>query len=332
MVPLRGLNRALAAHGIKALENSERPGLLAFRNVSGVNKVSCTAVGFNLGPRINAAGRMADGAAVIDLFTTSDTIKARQLAEKLERLNLRRQKTEEEIKGIAVAEVESSFPNLPEALVVANPQFHTGVIGIVAQRLVEIYNRPTVVLGLDNGIFKGSVRGCLGFDVVDALKNCSSHLLKYGGHKAAGGCSLAPENLQNFKQSFLSYAKNFFTNSDFARLIEADTEAQLSEISLKSVSELQRLAPFGLGHPAPRILLRGLVLSECDVLKGKHLKLVLHSAHEGMSATALMWNTKSVPGISKGERVNIVARPEINSFRGQVSLQLQLLAIEPSLV
>ena len=330
MVPLKGLNRALAAHGIKALESSERPGLLALRNVSGVNKVSCTAVGFNLGPRINAAGRMADGGAVIDLFTTNDTIKARHLAEKLERLNLRRQKTEEEIKSIAVAEVEKSSTELPEALVIANPEFHTGVIGIVAQRLVEIYNRPAVVLGIDNGVFKGSVRGCLGFDVVDALRSCSSHLLKFGGHKAAGGCSLAPEKLDDFKLSFLTYAKKFFASSDFARLIEADTEAQLSEISLKSVNELQRLAPFGLGHPAPRILLKGLVLSDFDILKGKHLKLVLSSPKEGMSATALMWNTKSVPGISKGERVNIVARPEVNSFRGQVSLQLQLLAIEPS--
>lgn len=330
MVPLKGLNRAIATEGIEALTSSSRSGIIALKNVTGVTTVTCSTVGFTIGPRINAAGRMADGAVAIELLSTSDSFKARQLAEKLDRLNQKRQQVEEDIKMSAINMVTSEGPKIPAALVVGDASFHTGVVGIVAQRLVEHFNRPAVVLGVDGDLMKGSVRGIAGFDVVAALKSCEQYLIKFGGHKSAGGCSLKPENLQLFKEQFQKYAEEVLTISDFARQVEADTTANLSEVNKRSVQELQSLAPFGLGHPAPRLLLEKLTLSNYELLKGKHLKISLTSVEEGMTATALMWNTKGLAsGLKLGHRVSVIAKPEFNSFRGQTSIQLQLIAISP---
>ncbi|NBO80066.1 MAG: single-stranded-DNA-specific exonuclease RecJ, partial [Actinobacteria bacterium] len=169
--------------------------------------VGCSDVSFGIGPRLNAAGRIVHGELVVELLTTKDSHKADKLARQLNALNTERQDVENSVKQEAISMVEKvGSPDW--GLVVWNPEFHTGVIGIVAQRLVEHFYRPSVVMGTDTpGIFKGSVRGIKGFSVIEALGACSEHLTKFGGHDGAGGFSVKEENLEKFKAAFVGECK-----------------------------------------------------------------------------------------------------------------------------
>jgi single-stranded-DNA-specific exonuclease len=203
MVPLVGVNRVIAKRGLEALSTSKRPGLRALRNVIGIKgNVGCSDVSFGIGPRLNAAGRIVHGELVVELLTTRDSIRADKLARDLNDLNAERQQIEATVKDAAIAQIEErGGPTW--GLVSWHEEFHTGVIGIVAQRLVEHYYRPSAVMGMDSeGIWKGSVRGIKGFSVVDTLASLKQHLIKFGGHEGAGGFSVKEENLEAFRAAF----------------------------------------------------------------------------------------------------------------------------------
>jgi len=204
MVPLVGVNRVIAKRGLELLTHTKRPGLVALKEVLGINReVRCHDIGFGIGPRINAAGRLISGSVVIELLTTNSATVARRIAKQLHDLNDERQKVEKGVKESADKFIKSGNI-LPWGMVVWGADFHTGVIGIVAQRLTEEYYRPAAVLGADGeGVFKGSVRSISGISVVSLLEKLEHLLIKYGGHEGAGGFSIEAKNLMNSSKNLM---------------------------------------------------------------------------------------------------------------------------------
>jgi len=326
MVPLAGINRIIAKRGLELMARTSRPGIVALKEVTGVlGEVSCTHVSFGFGPRINAAGRILHGDLVIDLLTTSDISKARRTARKLHKLNKERQEVEETIKHVALNTVQA-LQELPSGIVVANKDFHTGVIGIVAQRMVEAFYRPAAVLGQENGVYKGSVRGIKGFSVVEVLEKLSSLLEKHGGHAGAGGFSLKPENLEEFKLAFEKECAERIADLELSPLAEADTEASLSELTPQIISELKCFEPLGMGNPGPLVLFDNLKVQDIRLIKDAHLKLRLTDGKS--TITAMMWRTTSHPNLEVMRKIRVVGKPGINEYQGKVEPQIIVQAIE----
>lgn len=327
MVPLVGLNRVIAKKGLELLSETRRPGLRALRNVIGIKgNVGCSDVSFGIGPRLNAAGRIVHGELVVDLLTTKDSNKADKLARQLNDLNAERQNVEQAVKQEAISLVEKSGG--PDwGLVVWNPEFHTGVIGIVAQRLVEHFYRPSAVMGMDTpGVFKGSVRGIKGFSVIETLAACRDHLMKFGGHEGAGGFSVKEEDLETFKKKFVAECKKRLEKLEVVPFVDADTETNLNEITVDLVNELSSLAPFGMGNPAPTVLLKNLRVVEVKQLKGLHLKALFSDGKRFISG--VMWRQPSHPSLKPNNQVDIVCRPEVSTFNGTIELQANLQAVQ----
>lgn len=329
MVPLTGVNRIIARRGLEQLEHTIRPGLRSLKNVMGLRgQVSCSDVSFGLGPRLNAAGRMLSGEMVIELLTTDDTMKAGKLAARLNKLNEERQSVEASVKEEALKKL-LLMPSLPAGIVVWDERFHTGVIGIVAQRLVEIYHRPTAVIGSDNnGVFKGSVRGIKDFNVVSALGKVGSHLLKFGGHAGAGGFAVEKGNLEGFAEAFIAECAARLEEIDSVPYVDADAEALLSDISLPLVNELERLSPFGMGNPRPVLLVRDVSILDVKVLKNAHLKMILSDGR--VRVPGLMWSRTSHPAVVPGRKVVIACRPDTSTYNGITELSAELVAVEPA--
>ena len=329
MVPLVGANRVIAKRGLEQLSVTRRAGLLALKEVVGIRKeVTCTHIGFGIGPRINAAGRMVNAEVVIDLLTTTDSRKASRLAKKLNKLNSERQDTEARIKEIAIKRVQEQS-ELPWGLVVWDEKFHTGVIGIVAQRLVEAFYRPAIVAGQDNGVFKGSVRGIPGFSVVEALSDLQDFLQKFGGHAGAGGFSIEESKLESFAAAFDQLCEKKLKSISTVATVKADTEITLKDISVELVEELNHFSPFGIGNPAPSLLIDNLLVRDFQVLKGEHIKVLLSDG--SLQIPGFLWKVSQHPHIFKGAKIKVACKPELNSFNGITSLQLNIKAVELSL-
>ncbi len=329
MVPLTGPNRVIAKRGLELLTRTVRPGLNALKSVAGIHKdVRCYDVGFGIGPRLNAAGRMVNGSMVIELLSTDSSVRAQKVAQKLNKLNEDRQETEKLIKERALKKV-MGLKQLPHGLVVWERSFHTGVIGIVAQRLVETFYRPTVVLGYDqDGIYKGSVRGIKGFSVVEALGSLASHLLKFGGHDGAGGLSIKEECLPDFALAFAEECSRRLEEAAFTPYVEADTEVEFSELTLNLVEEFKDFAPFGVGNPAPQLLAKKLKIVDIKVLKGAHLKISFTNGK--LFFSGFLWRQLEHPAIAVGKTVDVVFKPDTNTYGGLTEIQLNVQAVQES--
>ncbi len=252
VVPLTGANRILVRWGLEELGRAHRPGVRALKEVAGLavdGKVTSGQVGFRLGPRINAAGRMDDAALGLRLLTSSSLEEARPLAEALDRANSERQGVEQKILEEALLQAESR--RSARGLVLFNEGWHPGVIGIVASRVVERFCRPTVIIGVAEGIGRGSARSIEGFHLVDALRECAAHLTRYGGHKAAAGLSIDPSRLPAFQEAFEALATKALTDEDLVARCRIDAVVAPQELDDRAVEALSRLGPFGHGNPEP---------------------------------------------------------------------------------
>ena len=245
--------------------------------VAGVDPAACDegAIGFRLAPRINAAGRLGRPEAALALLLTDDDGEATGVAEQLEELNRDRQAVEERILRAAIAEIES----WPEArrrqrgYVVAGEDWHEGVIGIVASRLVERFGRPVVLIAGTDGNWKGSGRAAGSFDLHGALAACAEHLERFGGHRAAAGLTIRPDQVEPFAAAFAAHADRVLSDEDLRAGITIDAIVPGSELGLPLCEELARLAPFGLGNPGVTLLVDGCELTGLDTVgDGKHLR------------------------------------------------------------
>lgn len=326
MVPLRGANRVIAKRGLEMLAKSSRSGIIAMKEAAGLTFTRCSDVSFGIGPRLNAAGRMVHAQVVIDLLTTANDSLAKKISQKLNRFNADRQETEKNVKDKAVYLV-NALEKLPHGIVVYDPTFHTGVVGIVAQRLVETFYRPAIVLGMDEeGIYKGSVRGIKGFNVVDSLTSLKEYFIKFGGHEGAGGVSVASNQVENLAAAFDEECRKRLAGGEIEPYVEADTTVYIKELDLNLVNELRSFAPFGVGNPSPVLCLNGLTVRDLRVLKNTHLKVVFSSG--GASLNGFLWRQTHHPELFQGNKVNIAIRAEDNSYNGVRDVQANIQAVE----
>lgn len=273
LAPLRGENRYYVKEGLKLVGIGQRVGLRALATVAAcTGVVDSGTVAFRLAPRLNAAGRLADPSPPLRLLLTEDEEEARELAAKLHELNGARQDVERQILDQAVAEVEA-LVEMPPALVLAGPQWHEGVVGIVASRLVERYHRPTILLGLRDGVAKGSGRSIPGYDLMAGLRAGARYLTVYGGHKQAVGLTLPAHCVDDFRRAIEEHAGGCLCAEDLAPAYRADVVLRGEDVNADTARALASLGPFGSGNPRPRILLVDAAVQNADVTRnGAHLR------------------------------------------------------------
>ena len=280
VVPLVDENRFLVTTGLRRLARTTSPGLRALMQTARVDPatVEASALGFRLAPRINAAGRLGHPRAALELLLTDDAAEAERLAGELETLNRDRQAVEDRIVRDALAQV-AAWPEPAQrrrGYVLAGEDWHRGVIGIVASRLVERFGRPVVLLAPGEDGWVGSGRSIPSFDLHGALGACAEHLTRWGGHRAAAGLSLDPENLDAFTRAFAAHADSLLDDAELAPTLTVDAVVDGRDLTLGLCEELARLAPFGLGNPGVTLLVAGSELSElATVGEGKHLRLAV---------------------------------------------------------
>jgi single-stranded-DNA-specific exonuclease len=328
VVPLLGENRSLVIAGLRALARTQKPGLQALMKVAHVDPaaVDTGQVGFRLAPRINAAGRLGHPRAALELLLTEDADEARQLADRLEELNRDRQIVEDKILRAAIAQVEE-WPEATrrrKAYVVWGEDWHEGVIGIVASRLVERYNRPVVLLAGGEGLWKGSGRSISSFDLHGALRECAQFLGRFGGHRAAAGLSISTESIEPFAEAFAAQAEGLLTPDDLVPTTAVDAVLPRgAKLTLDLCEELRQLAPFGLGNPEVTLLAPGCELGDlATVGEGKHLRFRVHrDGRDAGGAIAFGQGTK-LDRFRRVGRYDVAFRLQENRWNGTVAPQL----------
>jgi single-stranded-DNA-specific exonuclease len=327
VVPLVDENRALALAGLRALARTQKPGLRALMKAARVDpaRVDEGMVGFRLAPRINASGRLCRPGAALDLLLTEDADEAGRLAHELEELNRERQGVESRILREAIAKVEE-WPEAKQkrrGYVLADEGWHEGVIGIVASRLVERFHRPVVLIAGAGEEWKGSGRSPGVFDLHGGLAACSEHLERFGGHRAAAGLSIRPENVDAFADAFAAHADAELTEKDLRSVTKVDAVVSGRELTLELCFELRQLAPFGLGNPSVTLLLPSCELGDlAPVGDGKHLRFRVREREEDAGSAIAFGQGSQLDRYRRPGRYDVVFRLEENHWNGTVAPQL----------
>jgi single-stranded-DNA-specific exonuclease len=330
VVPLLDENRALATLGLRALARTRKPGLRALMRSAHVDPaaVDAGAVGFRLAPRINAAGRLGHPGAALELILTEDEEEAKRLAARLEELNRERQQVEDRILRAAVAEV-ASWPEAKQrrrGYVIAGADWHEGVIGIVASRLVERFNRPVVLIAGTDDLWKGSGRSLPAFDLHGGLGACAAHLERYGGHRAAAGLSIRPEQVEAFADAFAAHADSLLDDEQLVPLTPVDgILPRGAELTLELCTELQKLAPFGLGNPDVTLLAPGCELGAlATVGEGKHLKFRVRREGRDAGGAIAFGLGAQLDRFRRESRYDVAFRLHENRWNGTIAPQLTI--------
>lgn len=328
LVPLVGENRIIAAFGLKELSCTGRVGIQALKQVASISSaVTAADVGFRLAPRINAAGRLDDALRGVELLLSADRSEAELLAAELDAANRERQEIEKEILAEALWRLESDATLLGRtAVVMASEDWHPGVIGIVASRVVEQCHRPVILLSVQGGEGRGSGRSIPAFHLFNALAASAQHLIKFGGHQQAAGLSLAMENFVGFYDAFDRYAAENLCPNDLVPELLLDAEVSPADIDLRLLEFLEQLKPFGMGNPEPVFLIRNLQVVQCRTIKDNHLKLRLRSEETILEAIGF----KMAGRANENDRIDIAFLPERNIWNGRETLQLRLKDIRMS--
>lgn len=326
LVPLLDENRILVKHGLLQLANSRWTGVRALIEAAGL-KAPFTAshVGFGLGPRLNAAGRLGTALDALNLLLTDDPSFAHGLAHGLDQQNRERREVEDRVCSEAEAQVASWFdPTAHAAIVVGAPEWHPGVIGIVASRIARRHHRPTIVVAFDGeGSGKGSGRSIAGLSLVSALDRCKDHLISFGGHELAAGMSVSSATFDAFREAFLSVAKAELSAEALQPFIRLDSELPLRMVSLELLAHVENLAPFGSSHRQPVFYALGVSpAAEPRLLKEKHLSFSL--VQRGKEARAIWFGaTRPLPR----PPWDIAFELSRNEYLGRVTPQIQILAL-----
>jgi single-stranded-DNA-specific exonuclease len=332
VVPLIGENRSLVKRGLAELRRSKRPGMRALMAAAKCepDRLDEGDLSFRLAPRINAAGRLYRADAGVELFLTDDEKRAEAIAAELSRANSERRATEREVDAAAEAARRELPDELREArgLVVAGEDWHPGVVGIVASRLVERHHRPVVVISLnEDGTGRGSGRSIPGFDLLAALEACAEHLEGFGGHRAAAGLQIQAENVAAFRAAFATHANEVLSEEDLRRTERVDAIVGGVGLGLDLAEELRQLAPFGMGNPGVRLLVPSAQVSDVRAMgEGKHARFSLHSGSH--RALGVAFGRASL-GVEDEDVIDASVRLEVNHWNGSVEPRVVLRELYP---
>ena len=336
VVPLTGENRIITSFGLQRLCHVPNPGLQALLEVSGLSgQKSCDDydVGFRLAPRLNAIGRLGHARLAVELFTRADADRAREIAGTLDAENRRRQEVERHIVRQADAMVIEKGYNRDgcRGIVLASTDWHAGVIGIVAARLVDRFCRPTILIALDGAQAQGSGRSIRHFPLHEVLGCCREHLVSYGGHAMAAGVRLRAEQVEAFTGAFLAEADRRLTPADLRPKLHLDDEVALSDLTVEVVDALQRLAPFGEGNPRPRLATTEVELAEpprAVGADGAHLQFTVRQQGTYRKAIAFQ-RGRQAEWLAEHRRLRIAFEPIINEWKGQRKVELKAIDWKP---
>jgi single-stranded-DNA-specific exonuclease len=327
IVPLVEENRVFVRHGLWRISDSRWIGVRALVDVSAVKApISPGDVGFMLGPRLNAAGRLGTAQDALELLLTEDPRRAREIAKDLDEQNRERRAVEEQVVLEAEKQIIGWFdPASHAAIVVGAPGWHSGVIGIAASRVQKRYHRPTFVIGFDeDGIGKGSGRSVEGLSLVAALDRCGMHLEKFGGHAMAAGLTVREERFAAFREAFMCVAREMLTEEWLIPRLRLDAELAPGEATLSLLDHLDALQPFGIGNHAPVFHARGVTVgAETRVMKEKHLSLTLR---QGRSETRAVWFGGAMQELPRPPW-DVAFTIERNEYQGIVRPQVQIKAV-----
>ncbi len=326
---LTGENRTIVAIGLKDLAQVANPGLRALISVAGCGDgkgMTAYDLGFRLGPRINAAGRMDAASAVVELFDTRDSEEARRLANHLDARNEERKTVQQQIIDLAIAELGED-PKDNYVAVIAGKGWHRGVIGIAASKIAERLNRPCVVLSVDGEVAHGSGRSIEAYHLLNGLTACSDLFEKFGGHSHAAGITIKPERITEFRRRLNEHAASVLTAEDLQPSVKIDLELPPECIAFPLARELEALEPFGAGNPRPVFATKNLrSLSEPTVIKDRHLKLRL-AGPQNRPLEAVWWNCIEPPGQTPDLRgsIELAYTLETQVWNGDYKMQLNVL-------
>lgn len=330
VMPLHGENRVFVSRGLDALRKTHRPGLAALMKQSGCDPETLTAssVGYSLAPRINAAGRMEQIDLAVELFLTDDPQRGEELAKALCELNRQRQAVESDIYRQAVQMLPEK--DLPSAIVLADETWHQGVVGIVASRIAEEYCCPTFLICLDGDHGKASSRSYGGFNLFAALSELSPLLQSYGGHELAAGFTISRDQIPAFREAICRRAETFYCGTMPRTILEADCTIRPELLTTANVDSLSQLEPCGNGCPKPVLVMENLQVERITpVGNGKHLRLRLRNGRYSIPAIFFSATAESA-SIVQGDMVDVAFAPQVNDFRGDRSVQMNVIDIRPN--
>ncbi len=330
VMPLQGENRAFVAQGLQSLSHTKRPGIAALMAECSCapETVSATSIGFMLAPRINAAGRMGQIDLAVELFLTGDPRRGTELAQQLCDLNRQRQAVESEIYQQAQSMLPPGQP--PEAIVLADESWHQGVVGIVASRIAEEYACPTFLICLDGEHGKASSRSHGGFNLFTSLTTLSDLLESYGGHELAAGFTITRSNIPEFRKQICSLASSFYCDDTPRTCLDVDCAISPELLTLSGIESLSALEPCGNGCPKPTLMMKNLTVDRITMVGGgRHMRLRLRSNRQSINGIYFSANPQTA-SIQVGDLVDVAFSPQINEFRGERTVQMNVLDIRPS--
>ncbi len=344
VMPIKNENRIIVSYGLKMIETTERPGLIALMEASTPqresskndrrakrSKVTSGYVGYTLAPRINAAGRIKSAEIAVKLFLARNLDSAKRIAEDLCQANKERQAEENNIILEAYEKIEKLDLDNTHVIVLDADNWHHGVIGIVSSRITEKFSKPSILVsfeGNDSGtsspddVGKGSGRSVKGLNLVDALCYCEDHLVKFGGHELAAGLSVTRGELNNFREKINEYARLNLANIDMTPTLEADCVISLDEVNINLAQQLQKLEPYGVGNPIPAFIIKNVWVNEIvGVSDGRHTRLVLSDGNSTVTAMFFSTSPESTD-IHNGDKVDVLFNIDVNEWLGRKSVQL----------
>ncbi len=329
---LTGENRTIVALGLQDLPRATNPGLRALMEVAGCGAgMTAYDIGFRLGPRINAAGRMDAARAVVELFSTTDTDEAQRLAKHLDTRNQERKQVQQQIIERAITELESTEtePANSYVAVIAGEGWHRGVIGIAASKIAERINRPCVVLSIDGEMAHGSGRSIEPYHLLNGLTSCADLFEKFGGHSHAAGITIKPNRIAELRRRLNEHAASCLSAEDLQPCVSIDAELSTEEISFELVNELQTLEPYGAGNPRPVFLAPNLcIVSEPRLIGQRHLKMSV-AGPKGRPLETIWWNgAEEMTAVKNG--IEMAYTIETSNWTGETFLQLSVQDVQPS--
>lgn len=330
LVPLYGENRLIAKKGLSALRQTERPGVVALCKQTGTEQSSIDeeTVGFMIGPRINAAGRLDDAGPAAELMLTEDIEEAMMLAEEIDAMNKQRQSIVNDMAKEAIDMVNQEFP--PDeypVIVVGKEGWNPGVVGIVASRLTDTFYRPAIVLGFDSekGIAKGSARSIKGFDLFQSLSTCRDILPHFGGHPMAAGMTLSIHDVDELRSRMVRIAKDTLTEEDFTPIVQVDAQASVSDITVQGIEELNKLAPFGMNNPKPLFMIQDAKIASMKKIGANQTHLKAAFEQNGQTIDGVGFGMgEYADQIAKTSDISVIGELSINEWNNMRRPQLML--------